>query len=359
MSIAIACGGTGGHIFPGIAVANVLKKYGKEVVLWLSGRNVEKLTIHDWNGPVILTRSMGLPGTFSLKTVHAVIAMAHSMYECFSIMKNHPPEAILAMGGYGSVGPVLAGKILNIPIVLHEANVVPGRAISMLAPLAKTVAISFEATAQYFKHTQTVFTGFPIRQFAQEKLDAPLKPDYFTILVTGGSQGAHRLNEITSEAIVQLHNSKKPVQVIHITGIADEKMIRAKYEASGVTHVVYPFSTEMGKIYYTAHFAITRAGAGTCMELTACKLPALLVPLPYAPRDHQTANARIMQTAGHDMVPESQLTIQWLVNYIEQLLRNPDKLRQMKQRLSASNIVVPDAAERIAMVVMKNIPPYK
>lgn len=359
MSIVIACGGTGGHIFPGIAVANVLRKYGKEVVLWLSGRNVETLSVQGWDGPIVSIKSMGLPTRFSLKTIRAVMAMAYSLYECRSIMKKHRLEAVLAMGGYGSVGPVLSARSLNIPVILHEANVVPGRAVSILAPFANTVAVSFEATSQYFKHAPTVFTGFPIRHLTQEKVDAPLKPNHFTLLVTGGSQGAHRLNEICSEAIVQLHNTGKPVQVIHITGAIDEKTVRAKYEKYGVFHLVYPFCSEMGKIYHSADLAITRAGAATCMELTACKLPALLVPLPYAPRDHQTANARIMQTAGHDMIPESKLTPQLLINYIEQCMINPNKLIQMKQHLASSKIVVPDADRRIAEVVMKNISPFK
>lgn len=359
MSIVIACGGTGGHIFPGIAVANVLQKYGKEVVLWLTGRNVEKLSVQGWNGPVVSIKSTGLPTTFSFKTIRAVMAMAYSLYECHSIMKKHPPEAVLAMGGYGSVGPVLSARSLNIPVILHEANAIPGRAVSILSPFANTVAVSFEVTTQYFKHARTVFTGFPIRRLTQEKVVDPLKPNHFTLLVTGGSQGAHRLNEICSEAIVQLHNRGKPVQVIHITGLVDEKTVKAKYEKHGVIHIVYPFCSEMGKIYYSADLAIARAGAGTCMELTTCKLPAIFVPLPYAPRDHQTANARIMQTAGHDMIPESKFTPQLLINYIEQCMINPDKLMQMKQRLACSRIVVPDADVRIAEVVMKNISLFK
>jgi UDP-N-acetylglucosamine--N-acetylmuramyl-(pentapeptide) pyrophosphoryl-undecaprenol N-acetylglucosamine transferase len=255
------------------------------------------------------------------------------------------------MGSYASVGPVLAAHNLGIPVVLHEANAVPGRAISFLCRFADTVAVSFESTTAHIRHAGIVVTGFPLRPFVSAGPGGAGKDSkFFDVLVMGGSQGAHRLNEIVPLALCQLHAKGLKVRVTHLTGRNDEAAVQSAYEQAGIPHQVCDFLENINEAYGSADLAITRAGAATCAELAAFRLPALLVPLPSARRDHQTANARAMaEGGGVDLVPEKDLTVEWLAGYVENCMRDPEKLDRMKAVLQ--NRVIADAAERLADLV--------
>ena len=204
MNIAIACGGTGGHIFPGVATAEVLKKRGHSVTLWLAGRDVESGSTAGWDGSVIFVRSAGFPSGFSFRALAVACRLAVAFFQCRSRMKSNRPDVLLAMGSYASVGPVLAARTLGVPVVLHEANAIPGRAIVFLSRFAEAVALAFKEATPYLKHQRVVVTGFPVRSdlAAGRFDDSVLKPGVFTVLVMGGSQGARRLNEIAPQALI-------------------------------------------------------------------------------------------------------------------------------------------------------------
>ncbi len=177
-----------------------------------------------------------------------------------------------------------------------------------------------------------------------------MQPGLFTVLVVGGSQGAHRINQIAGDAICSLHCKGIGIQVVHVAGKNDESLVKQVYEKAGVRHLVFGFLSDMGKAYSCADLCIARAGAGTCAEISYLRIPALLVPLPSARRDHQAANAREMAAAGaSDVLPESDLTVDRLADYVEKCYRDPGKLDGMRQALG--RVAVGNAAEKLADVV--------
>jgi UDP-N-acetylglucosamine--N-acetylmuramyl-(pentapeptide) pyrophosphoryl-undecaprenol N-acetylglucosamine transferase len=358
MDIGIACGGTGGHLIPGVVMAEEMKRRGHRVTLWISGREAERRSLGGWDGPLRVVAAGGLPSGFGVKTLAALWRLAQASATCRRTMAAERPDALLAMGGYASVGPALAARRLRVPIVLHEQNVVPGRAVSWLSRLAALTAISFEETRPYLPRVRVEHTGLPIRPVSSARFDdAP--PGWaaggFTLLAMGGSQGAHAINDLCAEAVRRLHGEGVPIRVIHLTGSRDEDAIRAVYETACVPHRVFGFLAQMPKAYGAADFAVSRAGANSCLELAAYGVPALLVPYPFAMRDHQTANARAMaRIGGADWRAQKELTGDGLRGYLAAIARDEAKRRAMREALrgadaghAASRLA--DAVERVAV----------
>lgn len=335
MRLAIACGGTGGHIFPGLAVAETMQRRGHEVTLWLAGKDIEGEALSGWEGQVVTVPSQGFQGNIfnHLKTF---LRMTKVVGECRSKMENDTPEVLLAMGSYASIGPGIASHRLKIPLVLHEANVIPGRAVNFLSRYADRVAISFEETCYHLKRKGADVTGMPLRSDlqakAEENSNGHRSGEKFRLLIMGGSRGAHRLNEICSQAICSMNSGPRDISVIHLTGGADEEMVKGSYEAAGIEHCVYAFHHDMANVYRNADMAICRAGASTCAELNAFALPALLVPYPFAVKHHQTENARAMERRGcADVIEESNLSRAWLAAYIEENRQESERLERMRR----------------------------
>ena len=356
MKIAVACGGTGGHIFPGLATADVLRQRGHEIRLWLAGKDVEAPAVKDWAGPVVTVQAEGLPSGFSLRMIRAAWKLLRAAWSCRKIMRQDRPDVLLAMGSYASAGPVFAALSLKVPVVLHEANVLPGRAIALFSRWATAVAGSFEETRFYLRRKDLVVTGMPIRKDL-EKAAKSAPPhesgrDLFTVLVMGGSRGAHRLNDLASAAMVQIHKAGHRIRVIHLTGIVDENAIRKNYQDAGVAAVVSAFEQDMAPIYTTTDLAICRSGASTCAELSDFAVPALQIPYPDATNDHQMVNARAMEKSGAvDVVPERDLSLSWLVDYIVGCMQTPGRLARMSA--ATRSRAMQSAAESLATLVVK------
>ena len=354
MKIVVACGGTGGHSFPGIAVAKELRSRGHEVAVWSAGRDIEQSVMKSWDGKVFSTKARQLKP----KYVFAILA---SYLRCVQAMKREQPDVVLAMGSYASLPPVLAARHYNIPVVLHEANTVPGKAVEFLSRYAKTVAISFGMTAKHLARAQTVLTGLPIRNeiAAGNRFDF-IPANSFTVFVTGGSQGAHAVNELASTAIcmagrelARLQDSKRPLYVIHQTGAADEAMVMARYAEAGIPARVHAFEREMPDAFASADLVIARAGASTCFELAACGKPAMFIPLPSAMRNHQHFNADSFVSHGAaDEGQQSLLSAVALSRYILRARENPTRLAAMGEKML--KLATPDAAKRVADLVEAN-----
>jgi len=356
MNIAIACGGTGGHIFPGLATAQALRKRGVVVSLWLSGREVENVSIENWDGPIVTVKAEGFPSAISLRSIGIAIRFIGNILRCRKRMRENPPDVLLAMGSYASVGPVIAAWNLGIPVVLHEANAIPGRAVSFLARFASAIAITFPSASQYFRHKHIIVTRLPVRAATDARFEEGLirKDGKFTVLVMGGSQGARRLNEITSAALCMLHRTGAPVQVIHLTGEKNESLVKVTYDRCDVPALVLGFLKDMNKAYNAADIAICRSGAGACMELAIHGIPALFVPLPSARRDHQMKNARVLEEAGAaDVMEEKNVSPEYLMEYIAKCMENRERLDKMK--IQMKNIGISDAAERLADLVIGQV----
>lgn len=347
LHIAVACGGTGGHIFPGLATARALRDRGHHVSLWLAGGSVEDTALQGWKGPVITIPSEGFQFG-PLRSVLTVLRLARSVFRCWFAMFRHRPDLVLAMGSYASIGPCLAARLRGIPYVLHEANAVPGRAVKLLAGKARAIAICFDETRYYLKGLNAVSTGMPLRS---ELRSSVLRPpsSVFRLLVMGGSSGAHAINEMVSKAVCSL--SGYALHVTHLSGTADEKSVAERYQASAMNADVYAFTQEMAPLYEAADLAICRSGASTCAELGVFGVPALLIPYPHAAGDHQTANARALEKAGAaDLVQQADMTVEWLTGYLLEQIETPARLEKMRERAVARNVSL-NAAETLAELV--------
>ncbi|MBR1589350.1 MAG: UDP-N-acetylglucosamine--N-acetylmuramyl-(pentapeptide) pyrophosphoryl-undecaprenol N-acetylglucosamine transferase [Kiritimatiellae bacterium] len=343
----VACGGTGGHSFPGLAVAQELRARGHEVVVWASGRAIESSVMKAWDGPAFSTGARPLAARNSFANVF-------SLFRCWREMGKFAPDVLLAMGSYASFEPVVAAVLRHVPVVLHEANTVPGRAVDWLARHAKTIAVSFAVTAGYLKGRKVELTGLPVRaEIVGQARFGEVPPDAFCVFVTGGSQGAHRVNELAAQALVlvQAGLAKRGpgnrLFVVHQTGAADEEMVRQRYEAAGVPARVQAFEREMGRAFATADIVVARAGASTCFELARVGKPAFFIPLPGAVRDHQHFNAQsFVQAGAADEGIQDSLTPRALANYILHKMDHPEELA--KKASAMRSMSAPDAAAKVA-----------
>ena len=360
MKVIVACGGTGGHAFPGLAVAAELKRRGHEVVVWDSGRDIESSVMRSWDGPVFSTGARQL----SPKNAFSILA---SIFRCRREMSRAKPDALLAMGSYSSLPPVLAARMCKVKVFLHEANTVPGKAVEFLSRFADTVAISFDMTANYLRGVKTVRTGLPVRATitAGKRFDF-IPPNAFVVFVTGGSQGAHAVNLLLMDALSMMKReldkrqqsanrqppttNHQPLYVIHQTGVADEALVLAEYAKCSLPSRVHAFENEMANAFASADVVVARAGASTCFELAACGKPALLIPLPSAMRNHQHFNADAFAAKGAaDEGVQEKLAAKQVCRYLLEKYDHPEHLARMAEKMKMLSI--PDAAAKVADLV--------
>ena len=357
MKIVVACGGTGGHAFPGLAVAAELKRRGHEVVVWDSGRDIESSVMKSWDGPVFSTGARQL----SPKNVFSIFA---SILRCRKEMKRAKPDALLAMGSYSSLPPVLAARMCKARVFLHEANTVPGKAVEFLSRFADTVAISFDMTARYLKDVKTVRTGLPVRAAITEGRRFDFIPaNAFVVFVTGGSQGAHAVNLLLMDALSMLKREvdkrlsshppslpPRPLYVIHQTGAKDETLVMTEYTKVSLPARVHAFENEMANAFASADIVVARAGASTCFELAACGKPAFFIPLPSAMRNHQHFNADAFVAKGAaDEGVQAQLAAKQICRYLLEKYDHAEHLARMAEKMKA--LATPDAAAKVADLV--------
>jgi len=352
MNIAVACGGTGGHTVPGIATADVLRGRNHAVTLWLGGRDVESLSAGSWDGPVRRVAARGLSGGAVGRSA-AVLKIAPAVLRSHRFLTLDGTEVLLAMGSYASVGPVLGAWTRGTPVVLHEANAKPGRAVMLLSRFARVVALASGHDDTSWCRTRTTVVGLPLRACFSVAACSPRPSDHsFTILVSGASQGARALNELLPAAIGMVKERGHAVRVIHLAGRGNAAAVRAAYAVRNIPHEVHGFLADIAEAYRAADLAVARAGASTCAELAACGLPALLVPYPYAAGDHQMANARALERMGGvDVVRQSQLSSERIAEYVVDCIKRPERIAGMRRAMVRA--AVPDASERLADLVEK------
>ena len=351
MKVIVACGGTGGHAFPGLAVAAELKRRGHEVVIWDSGRDIESSVMRSWEGPVFSTGARQL----SPKNVFSILA---SILRCRKEMKRAKPDVLIAMGSYSSLPPVLAARMCKVKVLLHEANTVPGKAVEFLSRFADTVAISFDMTARYLMGVKTVRTGLPVRAAITggKRFDF-IPANAFVVFVTGGSQGAHAVNLLLMDALSMMkrdlakrEDGARPLYVIHQTGVKDETLVMTEYTKVALPARVHAFESEMANAFASADIVVARAGASTCFELAACGKPAFLIPLPTAMRNHQHFNADAFAAKGAaDEGLQAQLAAKQICRYLLEKYDHPDHLVRMAEKMKT--LATPDAVAKVADLV--------
>jgi UDP-N-acetylglucosamine--N-acetylmuramyl-(pentapeptide) pyrophosphoryl-undecaprenol N-acetylglucosamine transferase len=357
MKVVIACGGTGGHLFPGLAVGEVLLARKHDVLLLVSEKEIDRLAMEGRVGfEVRQLPSTGLPRGFSIQTLRFFSRLIQAKSFCRKLYAEWTPDVVLAMGGFTSAAPIWEARRRWIPSVIHEANVIPGRANRLLAKSVARVVVGFREAAAAFERgagaNKVVFGGTPVRSEIRSKPDraAALAELGFetgrkTILVMGGSQGARGLNSLVLEALGALKG--EPLQWAHLTGKGEEARAEAAYRTHGFGARVWPFFSGMQKLYAAADLVIARSGASSITEINYFGLPAIYIPYPFAADRHQSANAKVQVDGGAGVCfEESDLTGERLAGEIRKLTGDPQKLAAMAA--SSRRLSVDDAAERLA-----------
>jgi UDP-N-acetylglucosamine--N-acetylmuramyl-(pentapeptide) pyrophosphoryl-undecaprenol N-acetylglucosamine transferase len=355
MRVIIAGGGTGGHLFPGIAIATGLRARCDDMdILFVVGRKKMEKAIIDRAG--FEARSIdveGMLGKGMFGRMRALVKVLISLIQSFVIVRDFRPHLIVGVGGYSSGPLCLAARLLRVPTAIHEQNSFPGLTNRMLAPLVKKVFISFEESRRYFKRQDVLLTGNPVRdELLHGRPVAKSANGRFTILVVGGSQGARAINNAVVAALEVLKKQGLQPFVIHQTGKAQVKEIRDEYQSHGFAGDVMEFIDDMASAYGRADLAVCRAGATTLAELTALGKPSILIPYPYAAHQHQEVNARALVAAGGaDMILENDLDGAGLAGRIKIYMENRDALERMSA--SALKAGMPRAKEIIAEELFK------
>ncbi len=331
MRLLLAGGGTGGHLFPAIAIAEQLKQNNQEnAVLFVGTRKgLEARLLPELGWPLRTIDMSGWAGLDALARCKALFRMIKGLKQSRLIIKEFRPDVVIGFGGYASVPALLAAKWQKVPYLIHEQNAWPGMANRMLGRWAKRICLSFEDAGRAFPGLFTVVTGNPVRS-AMERCPE-INPTSPVLLVFGGSQGARAINRAIVDSLVQLENWRGNLQILHQSGQADfEEVVSGYREANWQDVDVRPFITDMPAAYAAATLVVCRAGATTLAELTACGRPAILIPFPHATAGHQTENARALASKGaailieqHDLLPEQ------LGQLIDELLGDPETLRAM------------------------------
>jgi UDP-N-acetylglucosamine--N-acetylmuramyl-(pentapeptide) pyrophosphoryl-undecaprenol N-acetylglucosamine transferase len=357
--IAIACGGTGGHLFPGIAIGEALGAMGADVTLIISEKEVDQNAVKSARG----MDTFAVPAVASTASKTAFVrGMGESFKVARSYFQKRRPDAVLAMGGFTSAGPILAGKSMRIPAFLHEANSIPGRANRMLAPLAREVFVMFQGAANRLNNRRASVMGMPVRSEFQPgdpgaaRMAIGLDPDRDTVLIMGGSQGATAINEAAMAAIPKFLEARRDLQFLHLTGLKDIERCAEFWRESGARAVVTPFLSEMDMGLSAATVAISRSGASSLAEFAAMRLPAILVPLPSSADDHQVHNARAFaQSGAAQMMLQPDLKPETLVPLALDLIDNSTRRARMVEALAQWH--APDCADKIARRILSESAP--
>lgn len=357
--IAIACGGTGGHLFPGLAVAEALRSRGADVLLLTSTKEVDRNALGAAGGSEVASlEAVGLEkggwGRF-------LRGFTRSLRQARALFRSRPPSAVLAMGGFTSAAPILVGRRMGATTYLHEANAIPGRANRWLAHVVDQAFVNYTEAAARLRHRKILVTGMPVRSAllgvdsAACRHSLGLRPDCPVLLIVGGSQGARAINQAVVRLLPALALTEPELQFVHLTGPDDIETVRRAYAAQQRRSVVEPFLIKMELALGAATVAISRAGASALAEFAALRLPAVLIPYPSAADNHQFHNAHALVVSGAArLLPQHEATPDRLIWQIRELVRSDSTRQAMSAALARWHR--PDAAERIAETIFLALP---
>jgi UDP-N-acetylglucosamine--N-acetylmuramyl-(pentapeptide) pyrophosphoryl-undecaprenol N-acetylglucosamine transferase len=355
--IVVAGGGTGGHLFPGLAVAREISKTleGSRILFVTGMRKMESEIIRRSGFEQASITVEGMKGR-GWRGALVILKLPWSLFQCLGIMYGFKPNLVFGVGGYSS-GPVcLSAKILRIPSAVHEQNSYPGVTNRLLSRVVDRVFISFESSREYFRGGSIYITGNPIRdEFLQAKpLDR--KDPRFTILAVGGSQGARAINDALVDALLVLKERGREVRVVHQTGHSDYERVLARYREAGLQGEVTAFILDMADAYRRADLVVSRAGAGAIFELAALGKPSILIPYPFAANRHQETNAKVLvEAGGAEMISQEALSGGTLADYVVKFMKNPGILEGMGA--AARKVAMPGATQVIAKLLLDMIRP--
>jgi UDP-N-acetylglucosamine--N-acetylmuramyl-(pentapeptide) pyrophosphoryl-undecaprenol N-acetylglucosamine transferase len=350
MNILFAGGGTGGHVFPAIAVAEALS--GRAEVLQVlfvgSDRGLEARIIPLKGYPFEAMAAGALKGKSAADRLMTILSLPRSVRSAGRIVDRFSPHVVVGIGGYASAPVVIAAALRGRPRMVLEQNVMPGLANRLLAYCVTQGAVNFAESLRYFPGNAVV-TGNPVRQ-EFFRIGPPPREAAFTVLIFGGSQGAHAINTAVMEALPYLVELRTQVHFIHQTGEKDAEMVRAAYMTNGYSADVRPFFDDLPKQFGLAHLVVARSGASALAEIAATARPSILIPFPAAADDHQRRNAEVFARQGASILIDQRiLTGERLARVLRLQMNNSGRREEMSR--AASSLSFPDAASRIADLI--------
>jgi UDP-N-acetylglucosamine--N-acetylmuramyl-(pentapeptide) pyrophosphoryl-undecaprenol N-acetylglucosamine transferase len=349
-SFVLTGGGTGGHVFPALAVAEVLRARGHKLLFVGTETGMESRLVPEAGYEIEFIRSSGLNRVGFTQKMQTALQMPGSVWAAKRLLSRFRPHAVFSMGGYVA-GPVMAAAVLaRVPLIIMEPNAIPGFANRKIAKHVYRALLGFESTRHWFPQERAEVTGLPVRPafFAVQ----PKNGGQFTVLITGGSRGARTLNRASKESWPLFRHAGTPVRIVHQSGATEHEALAREFKNAGVEGEVVPFIGNMADAFSQADLVVGRSGAGGVNEIAAAGMASLLVPFPFAADDHQKKNAETLVGAGAArMILDGELSGARLFREIEQLRECPEELRRMKTQVR--QFARPGAAERAAEILEK------
>jgi UDP-N-acetylglucosamine--N-acetylmuramyl-(pentapeptide) pyrophosphoryl-undecaprenol N-acetylglucosamine transferase len=354
MKLFISAGGTGGHIFPGIAVAEAFTAAaGNEAVFIGTPYGLEDAIIPRYGFRLLHIKTRQFIGQSAIRKMATLIGVLTGICTAALLIRREKPDAVLGMGGFTSVPMVLAAALFGVPSFIHEQNVQPGLANRLLGRFVKGTFISFDSTREYLPGKRVFHTGNPLRT-RLARAEAAAGKSGFGLFIFGGSRGARSINDSVLGLLPRMAEYKN-VTMYHQTGPDDFERVKEGYERSGVAHEVFPFTDDMERYYGLADVVISRAGASTIFELAFFKKAAILIPYPYSAGGHQWKNATYVENAGGGFViGDDEATGERLYHAVSHLMHEPELIKEMGENIG--KIYINASAELIIRGIFHGIP---
>jgi len=354
MRLLIAGGGTGGHLFPALAVAQALTvEDPRAEVLFVGTRNgIEARIIPGTGFPIRYITARGMRGTGILNKLRGALELPFGIFQSLKLIREFRPDFVLGVGGYASGPTLAAAALMRIPTGIQEQNSIMGTTNRILTAFVDTIFTSWEDTRPEPPAKKTVMTGNPIRLNLMDCPQPDRDPDCMHLLIFGGSRGAQSINAAITGNLDSLVPIAHRIRIIHQTGLGAAETVEEAYSRAGIKAEVREFIDEMGPAYNWADLVICRSGASSLAEMTAMGKPAIVIPYPYAIGDHQTKNAKVLEARGAvRVVPDARLQNGALMKEIRSVLDRPDRLKIMAENSRKAGR--PDAARTIALQILK------
>lgn len=349
LKLILAGGGTGGHLFPGLAVASEWKKRGGEVLFVGTPLGLEKDLIPRHGFALQFIEVSKLKGAGFLNRLKTFLGLPKALRASFKILRIEKPDVVLGIGGYASGPLVLAAYLKRLPTAIMEQNAYPGLTNRILGRFAQKIFLSFEKAQPFFNERKVLITGNPILARMVEKSligRSSADPDGLSLLVCGGSQGAHRINEVFLDCVESINKEFPTLRIIHQTGTRDYEWVSTEVKKRELKSEVAAFFHDLDDKYASSSLVIARSGAGTVTELALWGLPSILIPFPYAADDHQKKNAEALVSENAAvLLEEKELNKEKLLSVVRKLLSDQELRKQMS--VAALKLARPNAAKEI------------
>ncbi|WP_017292593.1 undecaprenyldiphospho-muramoylpentapeptide beta-N-acetylglucosaminyltransferase [Geminocystis herdmanii] len=342
-NLLIAASGTGGHLFPALAVAQQLPDYN---ICWLGVPHRLETSLVPKSYPLLTVDIDGFQTSFGVKTIVVMLKMIKAIAKTYQLIKSKKIDIVFTTGGYIAAPAIIGAKLAKIPVILHESNYIPGKVTKLLGGWCNLVGIGFTGTSRYLPKAKTQWVSTPVRDefLSPQSLDLPIPDDVPLIVAMGGSQGAVGLNKLVRRSTPRL--LEQGVYIVHLTGNQDDEIGTFKHDR----YLEMPFYDAMAGLLQRADIAISRSGAGALTELAITKTPSILIPYPFAAEDHQFYNGQEFVSGEASLLfRQEQLTPDLLTETVLDLLNNSDKLANMGEK--AGNLALVDSAKILAQIV--------